>query len=175
MPPMSQSVGEREPPGRSALPILRVAPGSFRSLERGGGVAGALRPASGPTSLIERTRATSQYGGADAGSSPVRRSDRGHLRRQPAAGRLSKARLASLDRAQRTLSGDRPRAAAGLGLFALSPVPSGQLFVAAGLMTVPRWRSCSAACAQIVSTAVATEDPQTGVRLFPDDRGALHS
>jgi hypothetical protein len=51
--------------------------------------------------------------------------------------RLSKARLASLDRAQRALSGNRPRAAAGLGLFALSPVPSGQLFVAAGLMTVP--------------------------------------
>ena len=29
------------------------------------------------------------------------------------------------------------RAAAGIGLFALSPVPSAQLFVAAGLMTVP--------------------------------------
>jgi uncharacterized membrane protein YdjX (TVP38/TMEM64 family) len=51
--------------------------------------------------------------------------------------RLSTARLASLDRAQRLLSGNRRRAAAGLGLFALSPVPSGQLFVAAGLMTVP--------------------------------------
>lgn len=51
--------------------------------------------------------------------------------------RLSGARLASLDRAQRRLSGNRPRAAAGIGLFALSPVPSGQLFVAAGLMTVP--------------------------------------
>jgi uncharacterized membrane protein YdjX (TVP38/TMEM64 family) len=51
--------------------------------------------------------------------------------------RLSEARLASLDRAQRTLSGNRRRAVAGLGLFALSPVPSGQLFVAAGLMTVP--------------------------------------
>ena len=51
--------------------------------------------------------------------------------------RLSAARLASLDRAQRLLSGNRRRTAAGLGLFALSPVPSGQLFVAAGLMTVP--------------------------------------
>jgi uncharacterized membrane protein YdjX (TVP38/TMEM64 family) len=51
--------------------------------------------------------------------------------------RLSEARLARLDRAQRTLSRNRPRAAAGLGLFALSPVPSGQMFVAAGLMTVP--------------------------------------
>lgn len=50
---------------------------------------------------------------------------------------LSEARLASLDRAQQALSGNRRRAAVGLGLFALSPVPSGQLFVAAGLMTVP--------------------------------------
>jgi len=51
--------------------------------------------------------------------------------------RLSAARRASLDRAQRALSGDRRRATAGLGLFALSPVPSGQLFTAAGLMAVP--------------------------------------
>jgi hypothetical protein len=51
--------------------------------------------------------------------------------------RLSRARLARLDRAQRALSGNRSRTLAGLGLFALSPVPSGQLFTAAGLMTVP--------------------------------------
>jgi uncharacterized membrane protein YdjX (TVP38/TMEM64 family) len=51
--------------------------------------------------------------------------------------RLSTARIEHLDRAQRAASANRPRAAAGLGLFALSPVPSGQLFVAAGLMTVP--------------------------------------
>ena len=51
--------------------------------------------------------------------------------------RLSAARLASLERAQQALSGNRRRAALGLGFFALSPVPSGQLFVAAGLMTVP--------------------------------------
>lgn len=51
--------------------------------------------------------------------------------------RLSAARTARLDRAQRALSGNRPRTVAGLGLFALSPVPSGQLFTAAGLMTVP--------------------------------------
>jgi membrane protein YqaA with SNARE-associated domain len=51
--------------------------------------------------------------------------------------RLPAARLRHLDRAQAALSADRRRAAAGLGLFALSPVPSGQLFVAAGLMTVP--------------------------------------
>jgi len=51
--------------------------------------------------------------------------------------RLSPARLAHLNRAQASLSANRLRATAGLGLFALSPVPSGQLFVAAGLMTVP--------------------------------------
>jgi len=51
--------------------------------------------------------------------------------------RFSPARLARLDRAEASLRRDRGRAAAGLGLFALSPVPSGQLFVAAGLMTVP--------------------------------------
>lgn len=51
--------------------------------------------------------------------------------------RLSTARIASLDRAQSALSTNRLRAGAGIGLFALSPVPSGQLFTAAGLMTVP--------------------------------------
>lgn len=51
--------------------------------------------------------------------------------------RLSPARLESVERAQEALSSDRKRTAAGLGLFALSPVPSGQLFVGAGLMTVP--------------------------------------
>jgi hypothetical protein len=51
--------------------------------------------------------------------------------------RLSAARLQRLDRAQEALGADRRRTAAGRGLFAHSPVPSGQLFVAAGLMTVP--------------------------------------
>jgi hypothetical protein len=50
---------------------------------------------------------------------------------------LSAARLEHLNRAQATLIANRLRAVAGLGLFALSPLPSGQLFVAAGLMTVP--------------------------------------
>lgn len=51
--------------------------------------------------------------------------------------RLAPARVERLDRAQAALGADRRRTAAGLGLFALSPVPSGQLFTAAGLMTVP--------------------------------------
>jgi membrane protein YqaA with SNARE-associated domain len=50
--------------------------------------------------------------------------------------RFSAARLARLDRAQAALTESPRRSVAGLGLFALSPVPSGQLFVAAGLMTV---------------------------------------
>ena len=51
--------------------------------------------------------------------------------------RFSAARRERLDRAEAALVADRRRTLAGLGLFALSPVPSGQLFVAAGLMTVP--------------------------------------
>jgi membrane protein YqaA with SNARE-associated domain len=51
--------------------------------------------------------------------------------------RFSVARLERLDRAQAALTANRRRSVAGLGLFALSPLPSGQLFVAAGLMTVP--------------------------------------
>jgi hypothetical protein len=51
--------------------------------------------------------------------------------------RLSAARVEHLDRAQAALSANRLRTAAGLGLFAISPVPPGQLFVGAGLMTVP--------------------------------------
>jgi uncharacterized membrane protein YdjX (TVP38/TMEM64 family) len=51
--------------------------------------------------------------------------------------RFSVARLERLDRAEAALTANRGRSVAGLGLFALSPLPSGQLFVAAGLMTVP--------------------------------------
>lgn len=49
-------------------------------------------------------------------------------------GRMSKERRDNLAAARSMIAGSRGRAAAGLGLFALSPVPSGQLFVAAGLM-----------------------------------------
>jgi hypothetical protein len=51
--------------------------------------------------------------------------------------RFSAERLAHLDRTQTALTADRTRTFAGLGLFAISPLPSGQLFTAAGLMTVP--------------------------------------
>lgn len=51
--------------------------------------------------------------------------------------RFSKDRLAHISRVEAAAIANKRRSAAGLGLFALSPVPSGQLFVAAGLMTVP--------------------------------------
>jgi uncharacterized membrane protein YdjX (TVP38/TMEM64 family) len=51
--------------------------------------------------------------------------------------RFSPRRLESLEAAEETLVGSRRKAIAGLGLFALSPVPSAQLFVAAGLLSVP--------------------------------------
>jgi len=51
--------------------------------------------------------------------------------------RFSQKRRESLAAAEEVLVGSRTKAAAGLGLFALSPVPSAQLFVAAGLLTVP--------------------------------------
>ena len=51
--------------------------------------------------------------------------------------RLSAQRRESLSAAERVLLGSRRKTLGALGLFALSPVPSAQLFVAAGLMTVP--------------------------------------
>jgi membrane protein YqaA with SNARE-associated domain len=51
--------------------------------------------------------------------------------------RFPARRLGSLAAAEHALTGSRRRTLAGLTLFALSPVPSAQLFVAAGLLTVP--------------------------------------
>ena len=52
-------------------------------------------------------------------------------------GRFPAERRANLAAAEQALTDSRGKAFAGLGLFALSPVPSAQLFVAAGLLTVP--------------------------------------
>ena len=51
--------------------------------------------------------------------------------------RLSRDRRKHLEAARQAISGGPKRALAGLGLFALSPLPSAQLFVAAGLVAVP--------------------------------------
>jgi uncharacterized membrane protein YdjX (TVP38/TMEM64 family) len=51
--------------------------------------------------------------------------------------RFSAERLESLQAAEERLTNSRGKALAGLALFALSPVPSAQLFVAAGVLTVP--------------------------------------
>ena len=51
--------------------------------------------------------------------------------------RLSRERREHLEAARDALAGGRKRGIAGLGLFALSPLPSAQLFVAAGLLGAP--------------------------------------
>lgn len=50
--------------------------------------------------------------------------------------RFSPERLAHIDRIEAAARANERRSVAGLGIFALSPVPSGQLFAGAGLMTV---------------------------------------
>jgi membrane protein YqaA with SNARE-associated domain len=51
-------------------------------------------------------------------------------------GRLSAKRAASLEAARTALTGNTRRSLIGLALFAFSPIPSSQLFVAAGLLDV---------------------------------------
>jgi membrane protein YqaA with SNARE-associated domain len=51
--------------------------------------------------------------------------------------RFPEERRKNLEAAGDALMDHRGRAVAGLGLFAVSPLPSAQLFVAAGLLTVP--------------------------------------
>jgi len=69
--------------------------------------------------------------------------------------RFSPARLAHIERMQARALANRRRTAAGLGLFALSPVPSGQLFAGAGLMTVPLLPLTAAFfCGRLVSYSI---------------------
>ena len=56
---------------------------------------------------------------------------------QRVRGHLSAGRLEHLAAARDAVAGGRKRAIAWLGLFTLSPLPSAQLFVAAGLVAVP--------------------------------------
>lgn len=51
-------------------------------------------------------------------------------------GRFSAQRLARLEAARDVVTGSRGRTAAGLGVFLVSPLPSAQLFIAAGLLGV---------------------------------------
>jgi hypothetical protein len=51
--------------------------------------------------------------------------------------RMSPERLDDLASVERALTRNRARTRGGLALFAVSPVPSAQLFVGAGLLTVP--------------------------------------
>ena len=52
-------------------------------------------------------------------------------------GRMSERRLENLDAVATELSASRARGAATLGLFLISPLPSAQLFIAAGLLDAP--------------------------------------
>lgn len=52
-------------------------------------------------------------------------------------GRLSKERIESFAAVRDAIGGNHRRAVAGLALFAIAPVPSAQLFVAAGLLDEP--------------------------------------
>ena len=51
--------------------------------------------------------------------------------------RMSEQRIENLKAVRDVVGGSRTRAAAGLGLFALSPLPSAQLFIAAGVLDEP--------------------------------------
>jgi uncharacterized membrane protein YdjX (TVP38/TMEM64 family) len=59
------------------------------------------------------------------------------LASRQARGRLSAQRLAGLDALRSELTGNPRRSAAGLGLFLISPLPSAQLFVGAGVLRAP--------------------------------------
>jgi uncharacterized membrane protein YdjX (TVP38/TMEM64 family) len=52
-------------------------------------------------------------------------------------GRMSAGRLENLDAVSAELTANRTRGAAALGLFLVSPLPSAQLFIAAGLLDAP--------------------------------------
>jgi uncharacterized membrane protein YdjX (TVP38/TMEM64 family) len=69
--------------------------------------------------------------------------------------RLSAKRREALSAAAGALTGDRRRSVSALGLFALSPVPSAQLFVAAGLLDLQLLRLTGAFFAgRLVSYAI---------------------
>jgi membrane protein YqaA with SNARE-associated domain len=52
-------------------------------------------------------------------------------------GLMKQERLDNLEAARKVLAGGGKRTAIGLALFAISPIPSAQLFVAAGLLAFP--------------------------------------
>ncbi len=66
--------------------------------------------------------------------------------------RFSDARRANLAAAQEYLTGHRGRSLAALGLFALAPLPSAQLFEAAGVLGMPlRGLTVAFFCGRLVS------------------------
>jgi hypothetical protein len=74
--------------------------------------------------------------GAEHARCHRRRATGSHLHHQ-IRGRLSQRRKNSLEAVKDYLTGHKGRSAIGLALFTLSPLPSAQLFEAAGLMAAP--------------------------------------
>ena len=83
--------------------------------------------------------------------------------------RLSSRSRANLEAARELLAGERKRALAGLGLFALSPVPSAQLFVAAGLLGVPLGAlTCAFFAGRLVSYSIYVGGASVAADSLPD-------
>ena len=84
-------------------------------------------------------------------------------------GRLSETRRARIARLGATVQQHKTSAVAGLALFALSPVPSGQLFVAAGLLRL-RIRPLTLAffAGRVVSYSLYLTAAQVAERSFGD-------
>ena len=87
-------------------------------------------------------------------------------------GRLSPERRANLSALGNTLAGSKSGILAGFALFVFSPLPSAQLFMAAGLANVPLFPLCSAffigrtvSYTLYVTAATAAEET---IRLFFD-------
>ena len=82
--------------------------------------------------------------------------------------RFSAKRRENLEAAEQLLVGSRSKAIAGLGLFALSPVPSAQLFIASGLLDLRLLRLTAAFFAgRLVSYTVYV----SGAALAQDSLG----
>jgi len=82
---------------------------------------------------------------------------------------MSEERREHLAAAEQMLLGSRGKATAALGLFALSPVPSAQLFIAAGLLTVPLLPLTAAFfCGRLVSYSIYVAAASLAKESFGD-------
>jgi uncharacterized membrane protein YdjX (TVP38/TMEM64 family) len=83
--------------------------------------------------------------------------------------RLSAKRRENLESGRRLFAGSRRKGLAGLTVFALSPVPSAQLFVAAGLLEVPLVPlTCAFFAGRLVSYSIYVSAASLADRSFGD-------